>query len=491
MTTASPILLVEDTPSLSRVYMQYLAKAGYDATCVETGKAALEAIRVAPPGLILLDLQLPDMNGMEILRTIQDEQLPIAVVVITAHGSVKVAVEAMQLGAYDFLMKPFNADRLLVTIKNTFDRVRLEKIVEVYQEDIARDHYYGFIGKSLKMQAVYRIIDSAASSKATVFITGESGTGKEVTAQAIHNASPRAKGPFVAINCAAIPKDLMESEIFGHVKGAFTGAVTDREGAAKDADGGTLFLDEICEMDLSLQTKLLRFLQTGTVQKVGSTKAEKVDIRIVCATNRDPMVEVEEGRFREDLFYRLHVIPVHLPPLREREDDVLAIAQQFLAEYAAEEGKSFTHYAAEVEDVLARYQWPGNVRQLQNVLRNVVVLHEGEAVTLDMLPPPLDRGEGPGFAPRGPMVAHPFGADAPVPAGNGSAIDPALPEPIVVAPKPRTPADIRPLWLVEKDTIEQAIEVCDGNIPKAAAMLEISASTIYRKKQVWEKAETS
>lgn len=241
-------------------------------------------------------------------------------------------------------------------------------------------------------------------------------------------------------------------------------------------------------MDLSLQTKLLRFLQTGTVQKVGSTKTEKVDIRIVCATNRDPMVEVEEGRFREDLFYRLHVIPVHLPPLREREDDVLSIAEQFLAEYAAEEGKSFTHYAPDVQDVLMRYQWPGNVRQLQNVLRNVVVLHEGEAVTLEMLPPPLDRGEGPGFTPRG-TAATPFGADAPAPsAGNGAGPEAGAQVPILVSPKPQTPSDIKPLWIVEKDTIEQAIDVCEGNIPKAAAMLEISASTIYRKKQAWEKA---
>jgi len=478
----APILLVEDTPSLARIYVEYLKKAGFAVETAETGAAALTLIETRQPRVVLLDLQLPDMNGMDILRRVREQDLPVAVVVITAHGSVNIAVEAMRSGAYDFLVKPFTAERLVVTVRNTLERTRLEQIVETYRDDLARDRFHGFIGASLGMQAVYRIIDSAASSKATVFITGESGTGKEVCAEAIHRSSPRFDGPFVALNCGAIPGELMESEMFGHVKGAFTGAVADREGAASRADGGTLFLDEICELPLDLQTKLLRFIQTGTVQKVGGTTPQRVDIRIVCATNRDPLREVEAGRFREDLYYRLHVIPVHLPPLRERGSDVLRIAEHFLTEYAREEGRHFERYSPDAADRMATYHWPGNVRQLQNVVRNIVVLHDGEEVTPEMLPPPLAGGSGPGTRP--PQVAA---VEAPAAAGHdgdggGAPLNgtPAAP------PAPPSPSQVRPLWQVEKEAIEHAIRACGDNIPRAAALLGISPSTIYRKKQAWE-----
>jgi len=326
------------------------------------------------------------------------------------------------------------------------------------------------------MQGVYRIIESAAPSKATVFITGESGSGKEVCAQAIHDTGQRRDKPFVAINCGAIPGDLMESEIFGHVKGAFTGASGDREGAATMADGGTLFLDEICEMDLALQTKLLRFVQTGVVQKVGSDRPHKVDVRLICATNKDPLKEVETGRFREDLYYRLHVVPITLPPLRARNGDILAIAEHFLQSFAAEEGKAFQHFTAETLEVIGAYEWPGNVRQLQNVIRNIVVLHDGEEVTPEMLPPPLDRlAEG-----RAPAT------------GRSAELRELHAARDLTAPpsKPREGDGIRPLWQVERDTIEAAIDACEGNIPKAAALLEISPSTIYRKRLSWDEDET-
>jgi len=305
------------------------------------------------------------------------------------------------------------------------------------------------------MQQVYRTIDSAASSKASIFITGESGTGKEVCAEAIHAASKRGDKPFIAINCAAIPKDLIESELFGHVKGAFTGAATDRQGAAELADGGTLFLDELCEMDLDLQTKLLRFIQTGTFQKVGSSKMKSVDVRFVCATNRDPWKEVQEGRFREDLYYRLYVIPLHLPPLRERGEDVIEIAYSLLGYMSVEEGKAFVRFAQEVLDRFNQYEWPGNVRQLQNVLRNVVVLNNGKEITLNMLPPPLNQ-----------------------PIENSLRLKEKQSEDITVK-------DIFPLWITEKTAIEQAIKACDGNIPRAAGFLDVSPSTIYRKLQAW------
>lgn len=255
----------------------------------------------------------------------------------------------------------------------------------------------------------------------------------------------------------------MESEIFGHVKGSFTGAQGDRKGAASLADGGTLFLDEICEMDLDLQSKLLRFIQTGTLQRVGSGKLETVDVRFVCATNRDPLVEVKAGRFREDLYYRLHVIPLALPPLRERGEDILLLARELLLRYAGEENKRFRDFDADAVQVLLDYPWPGNVRELQNVVRNIVVLNDGELVSPDILPPPLNGGR----------------TLAPEPAVGIA--DPQS-EPVVVR------RQVRPLWQVEKEAIEQAIASCDGNIPKAAALLEISPSTIYRKKQSWEEA---
>jgi len=313
------------------------------------------------------------------------------------------------------------------------------------------------------MQAVYRIIDAVAPSKASIFITGKSGTGKDVCAQAIHQHGSRAKEPFIALNCAAIPHHLMESEIFGHVKGAFTGATSDRKGAASLADGGTLFLDEIAEMDLDLQTKLLRFVQTGKFQKVGGSKEEAVDIRFICATNKDPQEALDAGTFREDLYYRLHVVPIHLPALNEHSDDILAIAKQFLLTYADEENKSFKHFSNEVKAVLMNYAWPGNVRQLQNVIRNIVVLNEDETVKISHLPPPLNAELN--------GLSNTSFENASLNISDNTLYN---------------NADIRPLAQVEREVIEHAIAICGDNIPKAAAILEVSPSTIYRKKQTWE-----
>lgn len=484
MKSSARILLVEDTVPLARTYEAYLENEPYDMSHVETGGEAMAVLADNPPDVVLLDLMLPDMDGLTILEHISTTQVPSAVIVITANASLKVAIEAMRLGALDFLVKPFSADRLKVTLQNVLERQQLSQIVEVYRKEIDRQEYQGFIGASLAMQRVYRIIDAAAGSKATVFITGESGTGKEVCAQAIHEQSPRAKGSFIALNCGAIPKDLMESEIFGHVKGAFTGAVAEREGAAARANGGTLFLDEICEMDLSLQTKLLRFIQTNSFQKVGGSKTENVDIRFVCATNKDPVVEVAEGRFREDLFYRLHVIPVHMPPLNERDEDVLSIAQKLLADYVTEEGKAFQGFDDEVRGVFAAYPWPGNVRQLQNVIRNIVVLNDGELVTAGMLPAPLDQLVGT----VEPLPVGSASASASI-GDEGEYAKATASEPAPSAVDGLLPAraqDLRPLDAMERDIIEHAISLCGDNVPKAAAYLGISASTIYRKRQGWE-----
>ncbi|WP_425407255.1 sigma-54-dependent transcriptional regulator [Hwanghaeella sp.] len=461
------VLLIEDTMSLARLYEQYLSTVDVDVRTVETGREGLDVINRDPPDLVLLDISLPDINGLDILRHINDQAIQTTVVVITANGSINVAVEAMRDGAYDFLVKPFNAERLRVTVKNGLERRALAELVDQYKET-ARGAFDAFIGGSPAMQAVYKTIEAAAHSKATVFIEGESGTGKELCAVAVHRQSTRAQGPFIAINCGAIPRELMESEIFGHRKGSFTGAHEDRDGAASLADGGTLFLDEICEMDLDLQTKLLRFIQTGTYQRVGDPIARKVDVRFVCATNKDAMKEVEQGRFREDLYYRLHVIPITMPPLRDRGSDTLEIARRFLIDYAQEEGKAFQSFDAQTAMILGSYSWPGNVRQLQNIIRNIVVLNDGELVTPEMLPAPLN-------------AVQPIQSQMHVPA----AVDKAAPE-TPVAALPRSKNEIRELWEVEKETIENAIDVCGGNIPQAAGYLGIAPSTIYRKRASWQ-----
>ena len=465
------VLLVEDSLPQAALYQQYLRREMIALDHVTTGADAMVRLKNKPPQLLLLDLRLPDISGQQLLGWVREQQLPTTVIVITGHSSVDVAVEVMRLGADDFLEKPVTAERLRTTVGNHLEKCRLRHLVDDLQQTFDRRGYHGFVGASLPMQGVYRIIDAAAPSKASVFITGESGTGKEVCAAAIHQQGNRADKPFIALNCGAIPRDLMESEIFGHVKGAFTGANSERKGAATLADGGTLFLDEIGEMDLELQTKLLRFVQTGTFQKVGDSKQQQVDVRFICATNRDPLEAVANGRLREDLYYRLHVVPLHLPPLRERDSDITAIAEHFLTLYAKEENKQFKGLTPAVARIFRRYPWPGNVRQLQNVIRNILVLHDGEQIDIAHLPPPLNtEAASPAVTPSSIPVSPPLASALP----TNDAAD-----------------GIRPLAQVEREAIEQAIALCDGNIPKAAALLDVSPSTIYRKKQAWEAVPTA
>lgn len=455
------VLIVEDMSSVAIVMQSWLKKATINSEIVETGKDALSIIDAGYVRVVLLDLQLPDMNGLELLDIIQEKQLDISVVVVTSSGSISVAVDAMRRGAYDFIVKPTAQERLITTTRNALEREVLQKAVREIRTNFKKGGKHGFIGSSLPMIAIYKTIDAIARSSASVFITGESGTGKELCAEAIHKASPRNKAPFIPLNCAAIPKELIESEIFGHLKGSFSGATSDRAGAATSANGGTLFLDEICEMDLDLQSKLLRFLQSGTVQKIGSDKLEKVDIRIICATNRDPLTEVEENRFREDLYYRLHVVPVELPPLRLREGDVLEIGTHLLSIYSPEESKEFVRFSEDAENVLLNHNWPGNVRELQNILRNAVVLNEGDEIKASML----------NFTQRtmGNMRASRI-ENPSYTSGVGSNISIDLESPF---------ADI------ERQIIEAAIRNCGDSIPKASEMLQLSPSTIYRKKESW------
>ncbi|WP_417456293.1 sigma-54-dependent transcriptional regulator [Kordiimonas sp.] len=463
MAEEASILIVEDSPTLALTYREYLRSLGLPMEIAETGSDALAHIEAAKPTVILLDLMLPDMDGLDILKRVKAEKNDARVIVITAHGSVKVAVEAMREGATDFLLKPFAAERLVTTVKNALEIHRLAGLVEQFAGGRAKK-FDRFIGNSAPMLAVYRMIEDCAASKASVFIMGPSGTGKELCAESVHNQSPRKDKRFVALNCAAIPANLIESEIFGHKKGAFTGATTDRDGAAVTADGGTLFLDEICEMPLDLQAKLLRFIQTGQVVPVGSNTPRDVNVRFVCATNRTPWEEVEAGRFREDLYYRLHVVPIHLPPLAERGDDVLLIARHLLAQYAEEEDKAFDRIEPDAEARLKAHSWPGNVRELGNVIHSAVVLNEGPALTGPM----LERLMGPSRR-KSPATTH---ATLPM--------ETAAPSPLPMAD------EIEPLAISERRLIERAIELSGGRVRAAAKKLEVNPSTLYRKIKEWE-----
>ncbi|MBV9826108.1 MAG: sigma-54-dependent Fis family transcriptional regulator [Alphaproteobacteria bacterium] len=464
MSKTRTILIVEDSPSLAATYSAQLGPTGHRVLVAGDGKTAYALMREHPVDCLLLDLNLPDMDGLSILEETRSWQQPPAVVVITANASLTTAVSAVRQGASDYLVKPFAAARLLTTLENALAATDLRREVATLRRTVEQAEFGGFTGRSLPMQAVYRVIEAAGRSDASVFITGESGTGKELTAEALHRSSSRRERNFVALNCGAIPKELMESVVFGHIKGSFTGATADQEGAAARADGGTLFLDELGEMDPLLQTKLLRFIQTGTYQRVGESRTRDADIRFIAATNRDPEEAVRQGRLREDLFYRLHVVPIRMPPLRDRGEDILLIARKFLAQYSELEGKPMRRFAADVEARFLAYSWPGNVRQLQNVIRSVVVLGEGEVVTSSMLPPLLEHVTG-------------------EPLRRVTTEVPTLSAPM--SPSIVTADDIEPLADVERQYIEQAIAACSGNLQLAARRLRISPSTIYRKRETW------
>ena len=466
--SAISLLMVEDSPSLAEVYRAYLEGTGHEIHIAANLKEAFAAYNANRPDVVLLDIQLPDGSGMDFLKRYGDAKNDAAIIVMTAHGTNEIALEAMDMGASDFLTKPFDASRLQVTLENAVAKLRLGKEVSVLSA-LERDGFSGFIGRSTAMQAVYKRIESLAASDATAFIAGESGTGKELAAEAIHNSSRRHSKELVAINCGAIPTELMESELFGHVKDSFTGAGSDRTGAVGAAEGGTLFLDEICELDLTLQKKLLRFIQTGTYRKVGCNKLQTANVRFICATNREPLEEMREGRFREDLFYRLYVVPVTLPPLREHREDIMQIADSFLAQFCAEENKSFSGFTLKAKEAMEQYLWPGNVRQLQNAIHQMVILYDDNLIEYSMLPDYVFTGDlKAGLLPDEDSVNDQHGES-----------------------RNLTHSAVVPLWKIEKYTIESAISACEGNVNKAAGLLEVAPSTLYRKLRSWKENQNS
>ena len=443
---------------MARLYRRFVANEGFAVRLAASAGEAVAALRRRPPAVALIDLRLPDADGLSLLRQMRADGLPTVAVAMTAHGSIELAVEAMRIGAFDFLVKPFGRERLVVTLRNALERHRLAGLLESYREEFARDRLGGLLGGSDAMQAVYRTIAAAARSRAAVFLSGASGTGKELAARAVHDLSDRRGGPFVAINCAALPAALVESELFGHRKGAFTGAGQARAGAAATANGGTLFLDEVTEMEPGIQAKLLRFLQGGRFTPLGADREQAADVRVLAASNRRPEQAMAEGRLREDLFYRLNVIPLELPPLCQRDGDALLIAHAALARAAKAEGKPFRAISPEAETCLLAYAWPGNVRELDNVIQRAVVLHEGETITPAMLPAAV-RAAGLPVAPNGPLFRKTPDAAS---------------------------ADIQPLAAVERAAIEAALAACQASVPRAAALLGVNPSTLYRKRQSWD-----
>ena len=439
------ILLIDDDPSLRRVMEYSLLERGYAVRAAESGEQGLALFGKERFDAVVTDITMPGMNGMEVLRKVQDASPGLPVIIITAYGTIESAVEAMRLGAFDYVTKPFpSKDELHLRLQKALKLRRLEQENKHLRELVAdRSSFGNIIGTRSRIREVLDLAGRVAPSDATVLITGESGTGKEVLSTGIHLASGRAAGPFIAVNCAAIPENLIESELFGHVKGAFTGAVRDREGKFELADGGTLFLDEIADLRIDLQAKILRALQERTIDRVGGGRPAEIDVRVIAATNRDLDRAVREGVFREDLYYRLSVVVLQLPPLRERREDIALLAGHFLKRFA--KGEAVTIDSAAL-DALTLYGWPGNVRELENTMERAMVLRRGGTITPDDLPEKVRRG-------------------------GGSASD-------IILNLPESGISLEEL---EKTLIVKALEKHKGNQTRAAEYLGITRPTlIYR-----------
>jgi two-component system response regulator PilR (NtrC family) len=389
------VLVVDDEASMRELLGIMLRKSGYTVTPADGGEAALELLKTSVFDLVITDLRMRKVDGLAVLRAAKEHSPQTIVLVVTAFASTETAVEAMKLGAYDYITKPFKTDEIKLTIANALERKRLQDENQALRRQLRQEQpFEAFIGKSRKMLDVFDTIRKIADGASTVMITGESGTGKELVARSIHQESGRRKGAFVSVNCGAVPEGLMESELFGHLKGAFTGAVANTIGLFSAADGGTLFLDEITEIPHSVQVKLLRAIQEREIRRVGDTRDLKVDVRLIAASNRDVGKAVADGLLREDLFYRLNVIPIHLPPLRDRVEDVPLLVAHFIDKIGKEVGKSIKGMAPDALAMLERYHWPGNIRELENIIERAIVLGSGDILSVDGLPPDLSRPHG-------------------------------------------------------------------------------------------------
>jgi two-component system response regulator HydG len=451
VTSASRILLIDDDVSHAEVAGEALESAGYTVSLAHAGNDGVAKFKEGSFDCVLTDLRLPDSDGMEVLKQIKHADSDVEVIIITGYGSVEKAVNALQLGAYSFLEKPLNLDALRNTVAKAVERRKLS----LANQDLKRlvDEkfgYEGIVGSSPAMQQVFTRLKQVAPTDARVLVTGENGTGKELVARAIHFNSKRKQGPLVAVNCGALSGGVLDSELFGHVKGSFTGALKDHEGKFEAADGGTLFLDEVGEMPLETQVKLLRVIEAKEITPVGSNQSRKVDVRMVSATNKNLEEQVKKGQFREDLYFRLKVVQVHLPALRERPGDIPLLAQSFAQEFSRQYGKDITGIDHAAINALIAHPWPGNVRELRNTVEEMVVLAQGKLLTAEDLPPNL-RAESPATR-----------ADAPASAGVGGLVGMTMAQ-------------------VEREVIRQSLGSNEGNRERTAKMLEIGERTLYRK----------
>jgi two-component system NtrC family response regulator/two-component system response regulator HydG len=446
------ILVVDDEQNARTALKTILQEEGYDVAEAGDGEQALAQLEAFRPAVVLTDVRMPRMDGITLIRRAREGGSDAVFVVMTAFASIEAAVDAMQAGAENYLVKPLDVRTTLVVLGKALERRRLQQDAEQLRERVReRYRFHNIVGDSAELQAVFDVVKRAAPTKATVLVLGESGTGKELVAQALHEESPRKDRPFIKVNCAALSESLLESELFGHEKGSFTGAVARKEGRFELADGGTLFLDEIGEVSPNIQIKLLRVLQQREFERVGGTQTLKVDVRLVAATNRDLAAEVKAGRFREDLFYRLNVVAVTLPPLRQRKGDVPALVDHFVTKYADAYGKAIRGLAPGTLNALMSHDWPGNVRELENAVERAVVLCTGEHLTADDLPPTL-RGARP-RTDRG--------------VGSAGGLIPGA-----------------SLYDIEREAILRTLEMVHGSTGKAAEVLGISARKIqYRLKE--------
>jgi DNA-binding NtrC family response regulator len=448
MSNSERVLVVDDEEIMRDVLSALLKSEGYQVEFAQDGAQALEMVRENEYGVVLLDLMMPHLDGLQVLEGFNKLENHPASIILTAYGTIEKAVKATRLGAFDFITKPFKNDEIILAIKNALEHRRLsQENLRLKKSLLERFSYRNIIGKSAQMQQIFDLITQIAPTRSTVLIHGESGTGKELVAKAIHAASTRAEAPFIAVNCGNIPHDLLESEIFGHVRGAYTGATNSKKGLFEVADGGTLFLDEVATISMEIQAKLLRVIQEREFRRLGGLENIKVDVRILAATNIDLQSAVREGRFRDDLFYRLNVIAIKIPPLRERAEDIPLLVEHFVRRFVAENGKEPCSLEPAALKALLDYDWPGNVRELENVIERAVVLSQGKVISADLLPKNL--------AARLSEVSA------------------------------RLPGDGLPLKervaSFEKSLILAALEKTDWNQKKAAQLLSVNATTLSEK----------
>ena len=390
------VLVVDDEENLRLVLRTLLRRHGYEVETAETGEDALAMVDSFGPDVVLTDVRMPKMGGLDLLTTLKAKGNEATVIVMSAYGNMDQALEAMKAGAYDYVQKPFKPDEVVLALRKAEERELLRRENRALRDEIRKEHRFDdILAKSQKMLDIFRTISKIAEYKTTVLVAGESGVGKELVARAIHHRSSRRGGPFVAVNCGAIPENLLESELFGHKKGAFTDAVQDRRGLFEEADGGSLFLDEIGELPLALQVKLLRVLEEEKIRRVGDVRDLKIDVRIITATHRDLLAETKAGRFREDLFYRLNVLPILVPPLRDRREDIPLLIDHFVARNNVRLGTSIRGLDTETRRLLFEYPWPGNVRELENTIERAMVLAEGDQIVAQDLPERLREARDP------------------------------------------------------------------------------------------------